>query len=79
MVGKASSRRWAAQQIADDAQRTRMAEGETIHTENGLKYGPRDLAVLVRAGGWSPIKMWTDRDALSRLDRAGTWQCEFAS
>jgi L-histidine Nalpha-methyltransferase len=42
----------------------RMAEGETIHTENSLKYGPRDVAVLLRAGGWSPIKMWTDREEL---------------
>lgn len=42
----------------------RMAEGETIHTENSLKYGPRDVGVLLRAGGWSPITMWTDREEL---------------
>jgi len=41
-----------------------MAEGETIHTENSLKYGPRDVAVLLRAGGWSPLAMWTDREEL---------------
>ena len=41
-----------------------MAEGETIHTENSLKYGPRDAGVLLRAGGWSPITMWTDREEL---------------
>ncbi len=41
-----------------------IAEGETIHTENSLKYGPRDAAVLLRAGGWSPITMWTDREEL---------------
>ncbi len=40
----------------------RMAEGETIHTENSLKYGPRDAGVLLRAGGWSPIAKWTDRE-----------------
>ena len=40
----------------------RMAEGETIHTENCLKYGPRDAGVLLRAGGWSPMTMWTDRE-----------------
>ena len=40
----------------------RMAEGETIHTENSLKYGPRDVGVLLRAGGWSPITMWTDQE-----------------
>jgi L-histidine Nalpha-methyltransferase len=37
-----------------------MAEGETIHTENSLKYGARDVAVLLRAGGWSPVTTWTD-------------------
>jgi len=41
-----------------------MAEGETIHTENSLKYGPRDVGVLLRAGGWSPVKTWTDREEL---------------
>lgn len=42
----------------------RMAEGETIHTENSLKYGPRDVRVLLRAGGWSPLTVWTDREEL---------------
>lgn len=42
----------------------RMAEGETIHTENSLKYGLRDAQVLLRAGGWSPMTTWTDRDEL---------------
>jgi dimethylhistidine N-methyltransferase len=37
-----------------------IAEGETIHTENSLKYGPRDARTLLRAGGWSPIAEWTD-------------------
>ena len=27
-----------------------IAKGETIHTENSIKYGPRDAAVLLRAG-----------------------------
>ena len=39
-----------------------MRAGETIHTENSHKYGPRDACVLLRAGGWTPIKDWTDRD-----------------
>ncbi|MGO9358348.1 MAG: L-histidine N(alpha)-methyltransferase [Xanthobacteraceae bacterium] len=42
----------------------RMIEGETIHTENSLKYGPSDVGVLLRAGGWSPITMWTDQEEL---------------
>jgi L-histidine N-alpha-methyltransferase len=38
-----------------------MTRGETIHTENSLKYGPRDARVLLRAGGWSPFAEWTDQ------------------
>lgn len=41
-----------------------MACGETIHTENSLKYGPRDACVLLRAGGWSPIAQWSDQEEL---------------
>jgi L-histidine Nalpha-methyltransferase len=37
-----------------------MAAGETIHTENSHKYGPRDARLLLRAGGWSPLAEWTD-------------------
>src|SRR3546814_8187174 len=29
-----------------------MAEGETIHTENSHKYGPRDARKLMLAGEW---------------------------
>jgi len=39
-----------------------IAKGETIHTENSHKYGPRDARVLLRAGGWTPIAEWTDAD-----------------
>ena len=44
-----------------------MAKGETIHTENSLKYGPRDARVLLRAGGWTPIADWTDQQELFSL------------
>jgi dimethylhistidine N-methyltransferase len=37
-----------------------MKAGETIHTENSHKYGERDARLLLRAGGWSPIREWTD-------------------
>ena len=40
-----------------------MAAGETIHTENSHKYGPRSGALLLRAGGWTPIREWTDARA----------------
>jgi L-histidine N-alpha-methyltransferase len=38
-----------------------MSKGETIHTENSLKYGIREARVLLRAGGWTPIADWTDQ------------------
>lgn len=38
--------------------------GETIHTENSHKYGPRDARILLRAGGWTPLTEWTDPDGL---------------
>ena len=37
-----------------------MDAGETIHTENSHKYGPNGGRMLLRAGGWTPIREWTD-------------------
>jgi L-histidine N-alpha-methyltransferase len=42
----------------------RMTQGETIHTENSIKYGPRDARLLLRAGGWTPIGEWVDDEQL---------------
>ena len=39
-----------------------MAKGETIHSENSHKYGPRDANLLLRAGGWTPVRTWDDID-----------------
>jgi dimethylhistidine N-methyltransferase len=36
--------------------------GETIHTENSHKYGPRGARLLLLAGGWTPSAEWTDRN-----------------
>ncbi len=44
-----------------------MTSGETIHTENSLKYGLRDASVLLRAGGWSPFAEWGDQEKLFSL------------
>ena len=44
-----------------------IAGRETIHTENSLKYGPREARVLLRAGGWNPIAEWTDPEGLFAL------------
>ncbi len=45
-----------------DGERFEMAAGETIHTENSHKYGPRDARLLLRAGAWTPVAEWTDAD-----------------
>ena len=44
-----------------------IAQGETIHTENSLKYGPREARTLLRASGWTPIAEWTDPEGLFAL------------
>jgi uncharacterized SAM-dependent methyltransferase len=36
--------------------------GQSIHTENSHKYGPRGARLLLLAGGWTPIAEWTDPD-----------------
>jgi dimethylhistidine N-methyltransferase len=45
-----------------EGERFEMGAGETIHTENSHKYGPRDARLLLRAGAWTPIAEWTDPD-----------------
>ncbi len=47
-----------------------IAAGESIHTENSHKYGPRDASVLLRGGGWTPIAQWTDPKGLFALHLA---------
>src|SRR6202012_724455 len=38
-----------------------LLKGETIHTENSLKYAIREARLLLRAAGWAPVADWTDR------------------
>jgi L-histidine N-alpha-methyltransferase len=38
----------------------RMEAGDSIHTENSIKYGPRDARLLLRSGGWTPVGEWVD-------------------
>ncbi|MDB5691649.1 MAG: egtD [Alphaproteobacteria bacterium] len=45
-----------------DSKRFTMRAGETIHTENSHKYGPRDARLLLKAGGWEAVREWTDPD-----------------
>jgi dimethylhistidine N-methyltransferase len=44
-----------------------FARGERIHTENSHKYSVPDFQALARAGGWQPVKAWTDPDQLFSL------------
>ena len=55
----------AAREVAFEVAGTpfAMAPGETIHTENGHKYGERDARLLLLAGGWTPVEEWTDEEA----------------
>lgn len=48
--------------FAIEGERFQMRTGETIHTENSHKYGPRDARLLLRAGAWTPVAEWTDAD-----------------
>jgi L-histidine N-alpha-methyltransferase len=50
--------------FAVDGRPFSMAKGETIHTENSIKYGPQEAGILLRAGGWTPIANWTDDERL---------------
>ncbi len=37
-----------------------MTKGQQIHIENSHKYGLRDARLMLRAGGWSPVREWSD-------------------
>lgn len=39
-----------------------IAAGESIHTENSHKYGPRDARMLLDAGGWTVTHEWSAPD-----------------
>ena len=44
-----------------------MRAGESIHTENSHKYGPRDARLLLRDGHWLPVREWTDAAGMFSL------------
>jgi uncharacterized SAM-dependent methyltransferase len=37
-----------------------MRKGETIHTENSHKYSPDQVRLMLQAGGWTPVRLWSD-------------------
>jgi L-histidine Nalpha-methyltransferase len=46
--------------FAVSGQRFEIVAGETIHTENSHKYGPRSARLMLAAGGWTTLAEWTD-------------------
>jgi len=51
-----------------DGNQFSMAKGQKIHIENSHKYGLRDARLMLRAGGWSPVREWSDeRDYFSLI------------
>jgi dimethylhistidine N-methyltransferase len=60
------------------ATRFAMKAGETIHTENSHKYGPRGARLLLEAGGWVPIGEWSDEKGLFALILAEAEALRFA-
>jgi dimethylhistidine N-methyltransferase len=44
-----------------------MGADETIHTENSHKYTPRSGRQLLAAGGWTPLREWSDADNMFSL------------
>ena len=44
-----------------------MTADETIHTENSHKYTPRSGRQLLAAGGWTPLREWSDANKMFSL------------
>ncbi|WP_321325667.1 L-histidine N(alpha)-methyltransferase [uncultured Parasphingorhabdus sp.] len=47
-------------QFSIDGHSHAMAGGQKIHIENSHKYGLRDARLMLRAGGWTPLREWSD-------------------
>lgn len=47
-------------EFAIDGKPFAFRNGQSIHTENSHKYGPRGARLLLLAGGWTPLAEWTD-------------------
>ena len=37
-----------------------LDKGQRLHIENSHKYGLRDARLMLRAGGWTPLREWSD-------------------
>ena len=45
-----------------EGRRFSFRRGQSIHTENSHKYGPRGARLLLLAGGWTPLAEWNAAD-----------------
>lgn len=45
-----------------EGRRFSFRNGQSIHTENSHKYGPRGARLLLLSGGWTPLAEWMDED-----------------
>ena len=57
----------ARQRVTIAGQCFDFEEGESIHTENSYKYTVEEFQALAGQAGFSPVKVWTDRDGLFSL------------
>ncbi len=53
-----------------EGRRISLTAGESIHTESSHKYDERSGRLLLRAGGWEPVREWTDPDGLFSIHLA---------
>lgn len=65
-------------EFAIDSHRFTFKAGQSIHTENSHKYGPRGARLLLLAGGWTPLAEWTDPDGDFALILAEAQRNRFA-
>ena len=45
-----------------EGERYALRAGQRIHIENSHKYGLRDARLMLRAGGWTPVREWSDEE-----------------
>ena len=64
MIGRIEMHLVATRDVAFtiDGREFAFSSGDSIHTENSHKYGPRGARLLLLAGGWTPVAEWTDAD-----------------
>ena len=53
-----------AQKVRVAGESIAFTEGETIHTENSLKYTPDGFRALAQEAGFTPKQMWIDPERL---------------